>query len=191
MNFDCAEELSHQLRDRIMVLDGAMGTTVRAYGLDEEAARGERFKDNDKLKMFCDPSPLMCDAQTLFSGTFDRIQNQVFDMSCALGGCHDSEAFAGALLLESGTAHGALVDVDPVNGAAFLAGFKRVATTSPTTGDPDTSFLMLKIEGDLGAGMGERMPLGSGKISKGFRDMIELWILAGAPENGWVPGTDQ
>ena len=48
MNFDCAEELSHQLRDRIMVLDGAMGTTVRTYGLDEEAARGERFKDNDK-----------------------------------------------------------------------------------------------------------------------------------------------
>jgi hypothetical protein len=152
---------------------------------------GKRFKDNDKLKMFCDPDPLMCDAQTLFSGTFDRIQNQVFDLSCALGGCHDSQAFAGALLLESGTAHGALVDIDPVNAAAFLAGFKRVATTSPTTGDPDTSFLMLKIEGDLDSGMGSRMPLDSGKLSKGFRDMIELWILAGAPENGWVPGTDQ
>ncbi len=152
---------------------------------------GKRFKDNDSLKMFCDPSPTMCTPQTIFAGTFDRMQRQVFDVSCAIGGCHDSEGFAGALLLESGTSHGALVDVDPVNGAAFLAGFKRVATTGPTSGDPATSFLMLKIQGDLEAGMGERMPLGSGKISKGFRDIIELWILAGAPENGWVAGTDQ
>jgi hypothetical protein len=152
---------------------------------------GKRFKDNDTLKMFCEPAPLMCDAQTFFTGTFDRIQNQVFDNSCALGGCHDSEGFEGSLLLESGTSYGAIVDVDPANATAFVAGFKRIATTGPATGDPDTSFLMLKIEGNLDSGMGERMPLESRKISKGFREIIELWILAGAPEMGWVPGTDQ
>ena len=48
MTIDCTEELCGQLRDRILVLDGAMGTTVRSYGLDEAAARGERFKDNAK-----------------------------------------------------------------------------------------------------------------------------------------------
>jgi len=39
-------ELEQLLKERILVLDGAMGTTIRGYGLDEAAARGERFKDN-------------------------------------------------------------------------------------------------------------------------------------------------
>ena len=39
-------ELEKLLDERILVLDGAMGTTIRGYGLDEAAARGERFKDN-------------------------------------------------------------------------------------------------------------------------------------------------
>ncbi|MFK5923827.1 MAG: methionine synthase, partial [Verrucomicrobiota bacterium] len=40
--------LQKLLSERIIVLDGAMGTTIREYKLDEGAARGERFKDNDK-----------------------------------------------------------------------------------------------------------------------------------------------
>ncbi len=41
-------ELQSAVRERILVLDGAMGTTIRGYGLDEAAARGERFRDNEK-----------------------------------------------------------------------------------------------------------------------------------------------
>jgi len=152
---------------------------------------GKIFKDVDSLKMMCEPAEGMCDAPTYFTGTFDRLQRQVFDVSCALGGCHDSEGVAGGLLLEAGTSHGALVDVDPANPTALGAGLKRVTTIDPMTGDPDASFLYLKITGDLAAGMAERMPLGGKKLSKGFRDIFELWILAGAPETGWVPGTDQ
>ncbi|TPV92809.1 MAG: 5-methyltetrahydrofolate--homocysteine methyltransferase [Myxococcales bacterium FL481] len=48
MRPDCTEELYRLLQSRILVLDGAMGTTIRGYGLDEAAARGERFADNDK-----------------------------------------------------------------------------------------------------------------------------------------------
>ena len=48
MRPDRTEELYRLLENRILVLDGAMGTTIRAYGLDEAAARGERFADNDK-----------------------------------------------------------------------------------------------------------------------------------------------
>ena len=33
-------ELRALLRRRVVVLDGAMGTTIRGYGLDEAAARG-------------------------------------------------------------------------------------------------------------------------------------------------------
>lgn len=40
--------LQELLGERIMVLDGAMGTTIREYGLDETAARGDRFGKNLK-----------------------------------------------------------------------------------------------------------------------------------------------
>lgn len=36
------------LAQRIVVLDGAMGTTIRSYGLTEEQARGSRFAQNRK-----------------------------------------------------------------------------------------------------------------------------------------------
>ncbi len=45
---DSTVELTTALRERILVLDGAMGTTIRGYGLTEADARGERFKDGDK-----------------------------------------------------------------------------------------------------------------------------------------------
>lgn len=39
------EVLSKQLEERIMILDGAMGTMIQGYKLDEAGYRGERFKD--------------------------------------------------------------------------------------------------------------------------------------------------
>src|ERR1017187_631526 len=43
-----AELLRQALRERIVIIDGAMGTTIRTYGLDEQAIRGDRFKDAKK-----------------------------------------------------------------------------------------------------------------------------------------------
>ena len=40
------DELKKALSERILVLDGAMGTTIRGYELTEADARGERFKTN-------------------------------------------------------------------------------------------------------------------------------------------------
>ncbi len=40
-----AESLRALLRERIVILDGAMGTMVQSYRLDEADYRGERFKD--------------------------------------------------------------------------------------------------------------------------------------------------
>ncbi len=45
---DPTGELQRALAERILVLDGAMGTTIRTYGLGESDARGPRFADNDK-----------------------------------------------------------------------------------------------------------------------------------------------
>ena len=42
---DATDQLRKLLKERILVLDGAMGTTIRTYGLTENDARGDRFKD--------------------------------------------------------------------------------------------------------------------------------------------------
>ncbi len=36
------------LENRIAIIDGAMGTTIRTYGMKESDIRGERFKDSEK-----------------------------------------------------------------------------------------------------------------------------------------------
>jgi cobalamin-dependent methionine synthase I/methionine synthase I (cobalamin-dependent) len=43
-----AELLRRALRERIVIIDGAMGTTIRTYGLGEAEIRGERFKNSKK-----------------------------------------------------------------------------------------------------------------------------------------------
>ena len=45
---DSTSELKTALAKRIFVLDGAMGTTIRSYGLSEADARGERFAHTEK-----------------------------------------------------------------------------------------------------------------------------------------------
>src|ERR1700742_1153057 len=40
--------LEKVLEDRIAIIDGAMGTTIRTYGMKESDIRGERFKDARK-----------------------------------------------------------------------------------------------------------------------------------------------
>ncbi|MEO7403369.1 MAG: homocysteine S-methyltransferase family protein, partial [Burkholderiales bacterium] len=52
---DKTDLLDSLLAERILLLDGAMGTQVQALGLDERSVRGERFADHHKdLKNFAD-----------------------------------------------------------------------------------------------------------------------------------------
>src|SRR5215207_6278570 len=44
-NYDLLESL---LADRILVLDGAMGTMIQRYNLSEEQVRGERFRGHHR-----------------------------------------------------------------------------------------------------------------------------------------------
>jgi hypothetical protein len=150
---------------------------------------GKIVKDADKIKLTCDPAPTGCTPRALFAGTFDRVQRQIFDHSCAVSGCHDSQSQTGNLLLESGAAHGNLVGVAPSNPAANAAGWKRVTVLDATTGDPATSLLVAKLVGPA-SGYGARMPFGRPQLDQGLIDLVRLWIAAGAPETGWVPGTD-
>lgn len=146
--------------------------------------------DRDDLKLTCLPSPSGCSPRQFFSSTFDRVQRQVFNQSCAVSACHDSEAVAGELLLETGASHTNLVGIAPTNVAAGNAGWQRIAVTAPDTGDLTRSYLLHKITGDLPSGFGSRMPLSGRALDRTLIDVITLWIAAGAPNDGWVPGTD-
>ncbi len=153
-------------------------------------AGGSHVRDRDSLRLTCLPAPGGCDPTQLYSGTYDRIQRQIFDARCALGGCHDSQSQTAGLLLEAGAAHGELVGVEPSNEAAAAAGWRRVSIVGPTAGDPAASLLYAKLTGDLGVGFGARMPLGRKAVEAFLADIVRLWILAGAPQTGWVDGTD-
>jgi len=43
---DATADLTAALHERVLVLDGAMGTMIQAYGLSEADYRGERFADH-------------------------------------------------------------------------------------------------------------------------------------------------
>jgi hypothetical protein len=164
--------------------------TIKVKTISKPLA-GKVSTDTDTIKLTCVPSPDSgCDPQTLFTGTFDRIQHQILNQSCALSGCHDSQTKSGDLLLEIGAAYGALIDIVPSNTAAATAGWKRVTILNATTGDAESSFIYHKVTGDLpDASYGVSMPRGKPKIHSSLREVIRLWIESGAPDTGWVPGT--
>jgi len=47
-NSEIRKELDAILSERILILDGAMGTMIQRHNLTEEDYRGERFKDYDR-----------------------------------------------------------------------------------------------------------------------------------------------
>lgn len=152
--------------------------------------------DTDTLKIYCMPAlppgdDHICDPQLLFGSTFDRIQRQIFNQSCAVSSCHDSQSQTGGLLLETGAAYGNLIDHVATKAAAQAAGWPRVNTMAPTPVENlETSFLWHKIEGDLpDDSFGVRMPRDRPKLNGTLREIIRLWIEAGAPSSGWVDGT--
>jgi hypothetical protein len=147
---------------------------------------GVARKDRDKMKMECEPADAGCDPMAIYAGTFDRIQRQIFDTTCAVSGCHDSQSQMGGLLLETGAAYDDLVDVPPQNPGAASAGWMRVDAINASA---DSSFIFHKLTGDLDGSQGARMPFGQPQLDDHLIDIIRLWIEAGAPDTGWVPGT--
>ena len=93
---------------------------------------------------------------------------------CAV--CHLTGGEAGNMALHPRAAYGSLVDVASVQAENML----RVAP-----GDPDTSYLLHKLEDthlDAG-GTGARMPFNEPPLDPEAVQLFRAWIEAGAPEN--------
>jgi hypothetical protein len=145
---------------------------------------GPSVRDDDRLKMTCVPGTdsTPCDGVT---STFEQLQRQVFTPTCALPTCHNVAQGEHQLSLAAGEAYGNLVGVPPVNVVANSAGLLRV-----DPGDPDNSFVLKKLRGELVDGEGEPMPRDLKRLHHLHLDLIEEWITAGAPAAGFVTALD-
>ena len=101
------------------------------------------------------------------------IQTRIFDINCALSGCHGGGSPQLGLNLSAGQAYSSLVNVTSTEQASLM----RVAPE-----DPENSYLMHKIRGDAGI-VGARMPLGRAALSAEDIELVRQWIEDGALDN--------
>ncbi len=100
--------------------------------------------------------------------SFSNEIQPVFTTNCASSNCHGAAESAG-LSLESGEAYAELVNVTSTSEPEYV----RVLPDRP-----DSSYLVIKIEGDQS--VGSRMPLTGGPLSSDTIQLIRNWISAGA-----------
>ena len=128
----------------------------------------------------------------------DKPTGGVLRRACTASACHDESPMTASLFI----APSASTPITEAHVDRFLGtadGVMRASATLPTMqivkpGDPESSFLMRKIDGcfdDVASGCtplqagsshpcGERMPLGSDSLCADERDMIRRWIAQGA-----------
>jgi 5-methyltetrahydrofolate--homocysteine methyltransferase len=145
---DATEELAELLRERILVLDGAMGTMIQGHHLDEAAYRGERFAsydgdlagDNDLLSL-TDPDVIRSIHRNYLDAGADIICTNTFNgtrISQADYGledlCYELNVAAAVLAREAAD------DASSADRPRFVAGSlgptSKTASISPDVNDP-------------------------------------------------------
>lgn len=109
-----------------------------------------------------------------FDPNFSEIQANLFTPTCATSGCHDASAVAG-LDLRAGMSYAMLVGI----ASSQEPGLMRVAPS-----DPDSSYLVRKLEGT--AGSGQQMPPGAA-LEQPVIDVVRQWITDGAIDDTATP----
>jgi mono/diheme cytochrome c family protein len=126
----------------------------------------------------CGLRPTATPTATPERATLAEIQESIFTPRCAIIGCHGGVVLSGDLSLEDGQSYGMLVDQVPANAAAADLGLRRV-----DPGNPDNSFLLVKVEGPDSPALGGRMPVFPPNLTTRQIQLIRDWIAAGAPED--------
>jgi len=100
--------------------------------------------------------------------TFSTIQKEIFNVSCALSGCHSGTDAAAGMDLSSGLAFNSLVNVPSTSNSNFV----RVQP-----GNSANSFIIKRLR-NIGESSGIMPP--SGKLSENAIQLVETWINNGA-----------
>jgi 5-methyltetrahydrofolate--homocysteine methyltransferase len=143
-------QLQELLRQRILILDGAMGTMIQRYNLNEADYRGERFKDfhkdlkgNNDLLSITQPHIIAEIHRLYLEAGADMIETNTFSGTWIAMADYEMEHLAYELNYES--AKVAKQEVDKMNKLTpdkprFVAGAlgptNRTASLSPDVNDP-------------------------------------------------------
>ncbi len=121
------------------------------------------------------------------NSTFGLIQSKIFTPSCAISGCHASEAdntfIQHHLVLAKNLAYENLVNISPANANALADNLLRV---KPSHSDESLLLHKLHTADHHAHDYGNPMPLGLPPLSEGQVEFIAAWIDAGAPQTGSV-----
>ncbi|MDG2319434.1 MAG: homocysteine S-methyltransferase family protein [Rhodospirillaceae bacterium] len=156
------EQLSDAISARILVLDGAMGTMVQSYKLDEAGYRGERFKDwgrdikgNNDILCLSQPDILLEIHKAYLAAGADILETNTFSSTTIAQADYGMEALAKEMNIESARIArqaSAEAEAETPGRTCFVAGAlgptNRTASISPDVNDPgkrNTSFDELRV----------------------------------------------
>jgi 5-methyltetrahydrofolate--homocysteine methyltransferase len=139
-----------QLSQRILFLDGAMGTMIQSYKLDEKDYRGERFaqwdvdlKGNNDLLSLTQPDIIKAIHSAYFEAGSDIVETNTFNSTSISMADYHMEALAYELNLESARVarqaadkYTAKTPEKPRFVAGVLGPTARTASMSPDVNDP-------------------------------------------------------
>ena len=150
------EALHAALTERILLLDGAMGTTIQGFGLGEEDFRGERFRDwkrdlkgNNDLLSITRPHVIQEIHRQFLDAGSDIIETNTFNSNAPSLSDYGMESLVGELNLAAARIARECADGYAAKSgqAKFVAGVlgpsNRTASISPDVNDPgyrNTSF---------------------------------------------------
>src|SRR5210317_182429 len=148
MSRDCTAQLKALMAERILVMDGAYGTMIQRYQLDEAAYRGERFADwpsdlkgNNDLLSLTRPDVIREIHEEYLKAGADIIETNTFSATTIAMADYGMESLAYELNLESARlARATADDYSTADKPRFVAGSvgptNRTASISPEVNDP-------------------------------------------------------
>ena len=145
---DCTDELSAALRQRIVVIDGAMGTAIQRDRPDEAGYRGERFKDwpsdlqgNNDLLNLTQPQIIEAIHREYLEAGADILETNTFNANAVSLSDYGMQElsyelnYAGAALARKAADEFSTPD-KPRYVAGALGPTTRTASISPEVNDP-------------------------------------------------------
>ena len=148
MSRDCTAQLKALMAERILVMDGAYGTMIQRYQLDEVAYRGERFSDwpsdlkgNNDLLSLTRPEVITEIHEDYLKAGADIIETNTFSATTIAMADYGMESLAYELNVESARLARTIADAySTPEKPRFVAGSvgptNRTASISPEVNDP-------------------------------------------------------
>jgi len=141
-------KLEQALKDRILILDGAMGTMIQSYKLDEAGYRGERFKDwqsdlkgNNDLLVLTQPDIIRDIHKAYLAAGADIVETNTFNANAiSMADYHMEELSYELNKVATELARQACDEFSTAEKPRFVAGVlgptNRTASISPDVNNP-------------------------------------------------------